>query len=101
MQPGFRGQWGLRGDPLLWDALQNALSQTPLPPTTSALRSLLQSAYLEETGHEPSASDTPLPVASLKRPNGGMSNGLVSPRFWVETGFPTIERAFTDQRGKP
>ncbi|MDU8927445.1 hypothetical protein RXV86_08625 [Alisedimentitalea sp. MJ-SS2] len=93
-------QWGLRGDPVLWERMRDALMQTPLPPSADALRQILHATFQGITGHPLARSDAPLPVESLLKDNGGMSNGLVSPMFWIDTAFPTIEQRYTEERSK-
>ena len=100
MRADFEGPWGLRGDPLLWGQLRLALAQTPLPATVADLHQHLHATFQDITGHPLVHSQIPLAVSGLRRPNGGMSNGLVSPEFWLETGFPTIERAFSKEMQK-
>ena len=80
-------QWGLRGDPWLWEEMRTHFRNTPLPATAAELRGLLEKAYEALTGH-PLSDEQPFCVERFK--HGGMSSGFVSPRFWVETAVPLL-----------
>lgn len=81
------GQWGLRGDPYLWQEMAEQFSQTPLPQTAKQLEQLLIDAFEALTG-QPIAAEKFIVVARF--PRGGMSGGLVSPKFWRETAVPVL-----------
>lgn len=80
-------QWGLRGDPWLWEEMQTHFHGVPLPATMEELRGLLEEAYEALTGH-PLSDERPFCVERFK--HGGMSSGFISPRFWVETAIPLL-----------
>jgi hypothetical protein len=84
-------QWGLRGDPYLWDAMQNHFSQTPLPRSAEQLAQLLAQAFETLTG-QPITAEKHFSVERF--PRGGMSGGMVSPQFWRETAVPLLQARF-------
>ena len=43
-------QWGLRGDPFLWRAMERVLSKIPLPPTEDQLIALIEASFEKLTG---------------------------------------------------
>ena len=81
------GQWGLRGDPYLWQEMAEQFAQTPIPQTAEQLEQLLTDAFETLTG-QPLTTETFIPVARF--PRGGMSGGMVSPQFWRETAVPVL-----------
>ncbi|MGC1496447.1 MAG: hypothetical protein WA790_11620 [Sulfitobacter sp.] len=87
MQPS---PWGLRGDPLLWAEMQERFRTTPLPVTQGGLVEIIEDAFKSITGHELKTAPDTLRVETLRRENGGMSNGIISPPFWRNTALPAI-----------
>lgn len=81
------GQWGLRGDPYLWDELAAAMGQRADPETEQGLRALLEQAYEQLTGAPLSSPD---PIYIERYSHGGMSSGTVSPQFWRATALPLL-----------
>ncbi|HEY0601812.1 MAG TPA: hypothetical protein VGD58_02820 [Herpetosiphonaceae bacterium] len=86
-------QWGLRGDPHLWREMQSRLAECDYPATEAALMSLLEQIYHELVG-VPVTSPEPIFVERFS--HGGMSSGYVSPKFWIETGFPLLCSRYRD-----
>jgi molybdenum cofactor cytidylyltransferase len=84
-------QWGLRGDPHLWQAMQTHFAQTPLPDNAEQLVRLIETAFTQLTGQELTV-DTHFFVEQFS--HGGMSSGLVSPKFWRETAVPLLQARF-------
>ena len=80
-------QWGLRGDPYLWQALAERFQLTPLPDSQAALSELLRHAFSELTG-KPMSTAEPFHVERFA--HGGMSSGLILPEFWRETAVPLL-----------
>ncbi len=85
-------QWGLRGDPYLWDAMQNHFAQTPLPHSAEQVAQLLAQAFETLTG-QPITAEKHFFVEQFA--HGGMSGGIVSPQFWRETAVPLLQARFT------
>lgn len=86
-------QWGLRGDPHLWREMQSWLAARDYPPSEAALMSLLEQTYHDLVG-APVTDSTPIFVERYS--HGGMSSGYVSPKFWIETGFPLLCSRYRD-----
>ena len=85
-------QWGLRGDPYLWREFKERFLKTPLPETENALRRLLEDAYREAVGTDLTESEH---FFVVRFAHGGMSSGMISPRFWREKAFPLIVLRFS------
>ena len=84
-------QWGLRGDPGLWDELARRFADTPLPTGFGDLWQMLEAAYVESVGQALTDPHSPN-IARFNR--GGMSQGAVSPEHWAKTLFPLISARF-------
>lgn len=84
-------QWGLRGDPYLWQELRRHFERTPLPPTAAELTTLLETAFETLTDH-PLA--TPAPFFIERFAHGGMSSGHISPTFWRDEALPLLLARF-------
>ena len=84
-------QWGLRGDPHLWDEMSEHFAHTPIPKTVDELFHLIETAFELLTGHSFSESDN----FFIERFNhGGMSGGVVSPEFWRNKVIPMMRERF-------
>ena len=81
------GQWGLRGDPHLWQEMADHFADTPLPDSTERLEQLLTQLFESLTGQPITAEKF---IAVERFPRGGMSGGMVSPEFWRETVVPLL-----------
>ncbi len=82
-------RWGLRGDPHLWQAMRETFAASPLPRGEAALLADVARAFRAVVGQD-WQGDAPVPVAALHQDWGGMSNGMVDPRWWRETGVPLL-----------
>ena len=85
-------QWGLRGDPYLWQEMSDHLTQTPLPASSEQLEQLLTQAFETLTGRPITAEEF---IAVARFPRSGMSGGMVSPQFWRETAVPLLLSRFS------
>ncbi len=86
-------QWGLRGDPHLWQEMADHFAQTPLPGSSEQLKQLLIQAFATLTG-QPLTTETHIRVERF--PRIGISGGMVSPEFWRETAVPLLLKRFTE-----
>lgn len=82
-------RWGLRGDPALWARMAQGLAGQPLPNSETVLHVLVAAEFSRLTGRGWDGDD-PIPVADLAGAEGGLSNGLVAPRWWRETGVTLL-----------
>ena len=93
-------QWGLRGDPYLWDELKKTFMTLPRPKSCDEFVNLLESAFERLVG-VPISHDKDVFVPEFA--HGGMSSGYVCLRFWRETAFPMLcqrfERLFLEKMG--
>ena len=77
--------WGLRGDPYLWEDMKQAFANTPFPYTSQELVEDIRRIFKEKAGEELSNSARPYVEAYA---HGGASSGQVSGRFWQSTAIP-------------
>ena len=85
--------WGLRGDPFLWDAMREMLADEPLAPRTVLVEGKLRQAFRDLVGVDlPKVAqpDAPEHVYVERFAHGGMSSGHISLPWWRETGFPML-----------
>jgi hypothetical protein len=80
-------QWNLRGDPHLWREMRAHFDGVPLPPSTDELAVLIESAFHTLTGHHISETE---PFFTERYNTGGMSSGMILPRFWREKIIPLL-----------
>lgn len=94
-------RWGLRGDPFLWERLEERFGDAPVPyPSDELRRDILQE--LERLfGERPSAGKICY-VPEFARAHIGMSTGGISADFWLDTAIPLlVERLERLNGGKP
>ena len=82
-------QYGMRGDPPLWEAMRQTLAGHPLPSRFWDVRSTVEQEFERITGHRLLESTEPffVPEFGIGR---GMSDGVVDPAFWVRTVIPVL-----------
>jgi hypothetical protein len=86
-------RWGLRGDPHLWQALREYLSDTDVPASASEVSRLLHTAFGQLAGVD-LASDPASSVYREQFAHGGMSSGMISLDTWRQELMPLLtERA--------
>ena len=84
-------QWGLRGDPHLWQEMRTHFEPIPLPATASEVSVLVEAAFETLTGHS-IVGDEHFFVERFS--HGGMSSGYISPKFWRETVMPLLHARY-------
>ncbi|MEU2557617.1 hypothetical protein ABZ589_39325 [Streptomyces sp. NPDC013313] len=85
--------WGLRGDPYVWQALRDHLSETEIPATVDEVISLLREAFIEVVGVNLVTRQEPH-VYRKQYAHGGMSSGFVALGVWRDRLMPMlVERA--------
>lgn len=84
-------QWGLRGDPWLWEAFARRSEGLELPASRGVLEGTLRQWFGAEVGVALSSPhhDT---VFVERFAHGGMSSGHVSLSWWREKGMPLLLR---------
>jgi hypothetical protein len=86
-------QWGLRGDPHVWRALRDRLSDRPTPDGGDAIRAAYVAAFDDIVGVDLDAEPEPR-VYREELDHGGMSGGHVDLEWWRTKGLPLlVERA--------
>jgi len=84
-------QWGLRGDPYLWREIHQKFIDEGIPTDEQKFAQKVEEAFAELTGCTLNHDDSTF----VERYNhGGMSSGLVDPRWWRETGIPLLRQQF-------
>lgn len=79
--------WGLRGDPYLWQDMKLAFADIPFPYSSPKLVADIHRIFQEKTGTELSNTVRPYVEAYA---HGGASSGMVSGRFWLSTAIPLL-----------
>lgn len=86
-------QWGLRGDPHVWQALRSALAKDPTPDTAEAIRAAYARG-LHRIANIDIDADSREPVYREEFAHGGMSSGMLDIGWWHDKGVPLLtERA--------
>jgi len=80
-------QWGLRGDPYLWQELKERFKNTAMPSSKEAVEQLLVEGYESVTGH---SIDDQGGIYIERLAHGGMSSGCISAQFWKNRGIPIL-----------
>lgn len=88
-------EWGLRGDPHLWDELSTCLADVAMPNSANAVRQIIANEIETLTGANLDGTDV---VVVDRYPDDGMSSRHVSLRYWNETAIPLLVSRF---RGQP
>lgn len=79
--------WGLRGDPYLWEDMKQSFSSIMLPVSTEVFIEKFRDEFEKITGMPLTQDCRPLvPEYS----DGGMSAGQVSGRFWLDVALPLL-----------
>lgn len=78
--------WGLRGDPYLWEELAALLGDT-LVDSPLALRTLVERSITALTGADLGCEGE---VLVPKYAHGGLSDGRISRSFWRDTAIPLL-----------
>lgn len=87
-------QWGLRGDPFLWDEMKVSFEKINLPVSSREFERLLHKFFQELTSERPEKGKT----IFIERYNkGGMSGGFVSCDFWLEKGFSLLIQRYIEE----
>jgi|GEM_PF-573716 len=87
-------QWGLRGDPHLWQAMREHFKSTVLPAKICEIDELIETAFHKLTEY-PISSDEAFLVERFAY--GGMSSGMISPAFWRETAIPLLRYRYANK----
>ncbi|WP_255029336.1 hypothetical protein [Rhodococcus sp. GA1] len=82
-------QWGLRGDPYVWEAIREKLAGRPLPDDAAALEEALVTAFTSVMGVDVRTESADR-VYREEFAHGGMSSGHVSLPTWRDHLIPLL-----------
>ena len=80
-------QWGLRGDPYLWEEMKKKCERKSLDIDDYELAGFVSEFFKKMTGI-PLTYEAEAHVEELA--HGGMSSGMVSGSFWISKGIPML-----------
>ncbi len=83
--------WGLRGDPFLWQSMADYLQLQPLPDNTDEFITKIQKTFYYLTQH---TMDEERFFKIEKFKHGGMSSGMIDPKFWRQNIMPLLLERF-------
>lgn len=86
-------QWGLRGDPYLWQELRQAFEKEGVPVLTAEFHNRLNELYQALIGEKIDVSEN---VYIERYPLAGISGGMVSSKFWRVIGFKLLLQRHRD-----
>ncbi|MFD3000389.1 hypothetical protein ACFS7Z_08470 [Pontibacter toksunensis] len=86
-------QWGLRGDPYLWNALREYMSSEKQPKNEEEFVILFRKAF-EILAGEDLAPGKEIFIESFDK--GGMSSGYVCADWWLSDGLPLLRKRFSE-----
>ena len=78
---------GLRGDAQLWYAMERRAAAVPLPANGDALAAHVHAEFVQHTGRALTPGE-PFFVKGLD--HGGISGGMVTPAWWLDTALPLL-----------
>lgn len=81
-------QWGLRGDPHVWQALRSAVGAEPTPESAELVRAALVAGLRRVADVD--VDGDPRPVRREEFAHGGMSSGMVDVGWWHDKGVPLL-----------
>ena len=90
-------RWGLRGDPVLWDALQIHFDQSGLPDSSAAFETALTTRIEGLIGCSLADAPRRIPVRAFFSENGGMSSGMVDRDVWRNSLIPLLLGRYRDR----
>ena len=80
-------RWGFRGDPYLWDDLEQSFREVQLPYNEEDFREKLYTSIEEITGERLELGKN---IKVEMYDHGGMSSGKISYDFWFNTAIPLL-----------
>ena len=82
-------QWGLRGDPFMWQLLKERYQTVELPYSPKVLREEILRVFADLTGELPKPGKHYY-VDQFAKTHVGMSTGWISGDFWQATAIPLL-----------
>jgi hypothetical protein len=95
-------QWGLRGDPFLWEEMANHFGETALSKTKPEFIFAIEHAFERFTGVRLAKGNSVLGASVFveRYAHGGMSSGQVSMEFWRRSALPLLCARYIQVRQK-
>lgn len=87
-------QWGLSGDPHLWEEMKKATGSIKIPSKANEMEKLLHQFFKELTGKDAIKGEN---ILVERYDLGGMSSGMVCSDFWLDKGFAIIIQRFIEK----
>lgn len=84
-------QWGLRGDPGLWETMKQHFATTPLPASCQQLETVLLDTFTTIMGADIHSGRM---IYNKLFDKGGMSRGNVSCNWWLTKGIPLLKQRY-------
>lgn len=82
-------QMGLRGDHFFWDYLARVCKATQTEITSKNIERFVKATFENVSGCELTVNARPFVERFA---HGGMSSGLLSGKYWLETGIPLLQK---------
>lgn len=86
-------RWGLRGDPYLWDDLEKCFINIFIPYSEDDFRKEMYYNFQKLTGFKIDLKEN---MYIPKYIHGGMSSGMISSDFWLNTALPLLIRRLNE-----
>ena len=86
-------QMGLRGDPYFWDYLAIVCASKPSVITPENIEAIVRDEFRKVSGCDLTIEVRPFVKGFA---HGGMSTGLLSGRYWLETGIPLLQKRLSE-----
>ncbi len=83
-------QWGLRGDPYVWDAIKSSLASEPAPLTAEDAMRQLDLRFRDVVGVDLNDADLPTTTYREEFAHDGMSTGMVALDVWRDRLLPLL-----------
>lgn len=80
-------QWGLRGDPYLWEEMRKEFLAVPVTIASEDFEKKFKEVFEKLTGVSISSDDH---IFLSKYAHGGMSSGKISGEFWLDIALPLL-----------
>lgn len=89
-------QWGLRGDPFLWEYLENYYATIGLPYPVENLKEDILRIFKDFVGELPVRGKHYF-VKEFAKTHVGMSTGCLSADFWLDKAIPLLSERLEDK----
>jgi hypothetical protein len=90
-------QWGLRGDPHVWEALRTAVGGDPTPADPAEVQAAFSAGLRRVAGIDVESGDGQA-VQRGEFAHGGMSSGMVDVGWWRDRGVPLLVQRAVQRR---